>query len=77
MTIFSASNYCNEFDNAGAMMCVSADMICTFVIIKVQPSPTQSQHPLSLPSVLSPRVDALMSSLLVLVMPHTFHDYWH
>lgn len=68
------------------MMCVSADMICTFVIIKVQPSPTQSQHPLSLPSVHSPSSVlslsassplGLMSSLLVLVMPHTFHDYWH
>lgn len=36
VTIFSASNYCNEFDNAGAMMCVSVDMICSFIIIKVR-----------------------------------------
>ncbi|XP_017096711.2 serine/threonine-protein phosphatase PP1-alpha catalytic subunit [Drosophila bipectinata] len=34
ITIFSAPNYCGEFDNAGAMMCVDEDLLCTFRIQK-------------------------------------------
>lgn len=34
ITIFSAPNYCGEFDNAGAMMCVDKDLLCTFRIQK-------------------------------------------
>lgn len=34
VTIFSAPNYCGEFDNAGAMMMVNADMVCSFRIIR-------------------------------------------
>ncbi|XP_060653197.1 serine/threonine-protein phosphatase alpha-3 isoform-like [Drosophila nasuta] len=32
ITIFSAPNYCGEFDNAGAMMCVDENLLCTFRI---------------------------------------------
>lgn len=34
MTIFSAPNYCGEFDNAGAMMSVDEDLMCSFQILK-------------------------------------------
>lgn len=34
VTIFSAPNYCGEFDNAGAMMSVDEDLICSFQILK-------------------------------------------
>ncbi|KAM0674197.1 Serine/threonine-protein phosphatase PP1-gamma catalytic subunit A [Gurleya vavrai] len=34
VTIFSAPNYCNEFDNAGAVMCVDKGLICSFQVLK-------------------------------------------
>lgn len=34
VTIFSAPNYCGEFDNAGAMMSVDATLMCSFQILK-------------------------------------------
>lgn len=34
VTIFSAPNYCGEFDNAGAMMTVDESLVCSFQILK-------------------------------------------
>uniref|UniRef100_A0A1J3FAR3 Serine/threonine-protein phosphatase n=2 Tax=Noccaea caerulescens TaxID=107243 RepID=A0A1J3FAR3_NOCCA len=34
VTIFSAPNYCGEFDNAGAMMSVDDDLTCSFQVLK-------------------------------------------
>ncbi len=34
VTVFSASNYCGEFTNCGAMMHVDADLKCSFSIFK-------------------------------------------
>ncbi|XP_054807395.1 serine/threonine-protein phosphatase PP1-like isoform X2 [Prosopis cineraria] len=34
VTVFSAPNYCGEFDNAGAMMTVDATLRCSFQILK-------------------------------------------
>lgn len=34
VTIFSAPNYCNEFDNAGGVMRVDKDLVCSFEIIQ-------------------------------------------
>jgi len=34
VTIFSAPNYCDEFDNCGAMMCVDDKLLCSFQILK-------------------------------------------
>ncbi|XP_020269775.1 serine/threonine-protein phosphatase PP1-like isoform X1 [Asparagus officinalis] len=34
VTIFSAPNYCGEFDNAGAMMSVDETLTCSFQILK-------------------------------------------
>jgi hypothetical protein len=35
VTLFSAPNYCGEFDNAAAVMIVSADLTCSFRILPV------------------------------------------
>lgn len=34
VTIFSAPNYCGEFDNAGAMMSVDESLMCSFQILR-------------------------------------------
>ena len=36
VTLFSAPNYCGEFDNAGAMMSVDETLMCSFQILKVR-----------------------------------------
>jgi len=34
ITVFSAPNYCGEFDNAGAMMNVEENLLCSFQVLK-------------------------------------------
>ena len=34
VTVFSAPNYCGEFDNSGAMMSIDENLICSFQILK-------------------------------------------
>ncbi|KAG4211075.1 hypothetical protein ERO13_A02G089400v2 [Gossypium hirsutum] len=34
VTLFSAPNYCGEFNNAGALMSVDASLLCSFQILK-------------------------------------------
>ncbi|XP_051204985.1 serine/threonine-protein phosphatase PP1 [Lolium perenne] len=41
VTIFSAPNYCGEFNNAGALMNVDASLLCSFQILKPLRSKTQ------------------------------------
>ncbi|CAM6095276.1 unnamed protein product [Calypogeia fissa] len=41
VTIFSAPNYCGEFDNAGAMMSVDDTLMCSFQILK----PAEKKQP--------------------------------
>lgn len=36
MTIFSAPNYCGEFDNNGALMSVGEELICSFEVLKAE-----------------------------------------
>ena len=33
VTLFSAPNYCGEFDNAGGMMSVDETLMCSFQVI--------------------------------------------
>ncbi|OMH80330.1 Serine/threonine-protein phosphatase PP1 [Zancudomyces culisetae] len=41
VTIFSAPNYCGEFDNSAAVMCVDDELKCKFEIVKpVMDNPT-------------------------------------
>lgn len=41
VTVFSAPNYCGEFDNFGALMSVSEEMLCSFELL------TPADHPLA------------------------------
>ena len=34
VTVFSAPNYCGEFDNAGAMLIVKANLVCSFNVLR-------------------------------------------
>mmetsp|Transcript_39830 Transcript_39830/g.86848 ORF Transcript_39830/g.86848 Transcript_39830/m.86848 type:complete len:150 (+) Transcript_39830:104-553(+) len=34
VTLFSAPNYCGEFDNCGALMCVDQNLLCSFKVLK-------------------------------------------
>eukprot|EP00933_Yihiella_yeosuensis_P058622 TRINITY_DN5924_c0_g3_i1.p1 TRINITY_DN5924_c0_g3~~TRINITY_DN5924_c0_g3_i1.p1 ORF type:complete len:332 (-),score=60.13 TRINITY_DN5924_c0_g3_i1:514-1509(-) len=44
VTIFSAPNYCGEFDNAAAVLHISKDLVCSFQVLK--PSlPPPGPHP--------------------------------
>jgi serine/threonine-protein phosphatase PP1 catalytic subunit len=45
VTLFSAPNYCGEFDNAGAMMTVDETLMCSFQILK--PAEKKARHPYS------------------------------
>lgn len=37
VTLFSAPNYCGEFDNAGSMMSVDESLMCSFQVIQIYP----------------------------------------
>lgn len=34
VTLFSAPNYCGEFDNAGAIMSVNDNLVCSFRVLR-------------------------------------------
>ena len=36
VTLFSAPNYCGEFDNAGAMMVIDEELVCSFKLLRPQ-----------------------------------------
>lgn len=44
VTVFSAPNYCGEFDNAGAMMTVDETLMCSFQILKPATAAQQQQR---------------------------------
>lgn len=46
VTIFSAPNYCGEFDNAGAMMVVHSDLVCSFKILRPSSHKTEDKAPM-------------------------------
>ena len=58
VTLFSAPNYCGEFDNAGAMMSVDETLMCSFQILKVGTSklleipPSRDNGPKTMPPTL-------------------------
>jgi serine/threonine-protein phosphatase PP1 catalytic subunit len=44
VTVFSAPNYCGEFDNWGAVMSVSSDLMCSFELLKPLDSSALKSH---------------------------------
>ena len=34
VTIFSAPNYCGEFNNSGAMMKIDGELLCSFQVLR-------------------------------------------
>ncbi|KAF2814900.1 serine/threonine-protein phosphatase PP-Z [Mytilinidion resinicola] len=44
VTVFSAPNYCGEFDNWGAVMAVSAELLCSFELLKPLDSSALKSH---------------------------------
>jgi serine/threonine-protein phosphatase PP1 catalytic subunit len=34
ITLFSAPNYCGEFDNSGGVMIIDENLMCSFKVIK-------------------------------------------
>jgi len=53
VTLFSAPNYCGEFDNAGAMMSVDESLLCSFQILK--PAEKKPKYPYSGNGASTPR----------------------
>lgn len=45
VTLFSAPNYCGEFDNAGAMMSVDESLLCSFQVCHPRDVVTVSGSP--------------------------------
>ncbi|MEQ2261385.1 Serine/threonine-protein phosphatase PP1-beta catalytic subunit [Xenotaenia resolanae] len=43
VTLFSAPNYCGEFDNAGGMMSVDESLMCSFQVI-LKPSEKKAKY---------------------------------
>lgn len=67
VTLFSAPNYCGEFDNAGAMMSVDETLLCSFQVGK-------SEFASSLPQFFFCRkMDNSMPIYLPLFHRHVFH----
>ncbi|PGH11852.1 hypothetical protein AJ79_04649 [Helicocarpus griseus UAMH5409] len=44
VTVFSAPNYCGEFDNWGAIMSVSGELLCSFELLKPLDSSALKSH---------------------------------
>ncbi|KAI1614266.1 protein phosphatase [Exophiala viscosa] len=44
VTVFSAPNYCGEFDNWGAVMSVSSNLLCSFELLKPLDSSALKSH---------------------------------
>jgi serine/threonine-protein phosphatase PP1 catalytic subunit len=43
VTVFSAPNYCGEFDNSGAIMEVEEELMCSFKVMKGEPNANNNQ----------------------------------
>lgn len=55
VTIFSAPNYCGQFNNAACVLVVSADLVCSFSIYRPEPGSNKNDHK-PLPTAPLPRI---------------------
>ncbi|KAF4352433.1 hypothetical protein G4B88_018865 [Cannabis sativa] len=60
VTLFSAPNYCGEFDNAGAMMSVDESLMCSFQILK--PADKKPNHCLLQRDILFEQITSVFRS---------------
>ena len=67
VTLFSAPNYCGEFDNAGAMMSVDETLMCSFQILK----PTERKQKFPIGNHLGHSVFGLTLTLFVWKVEHS------
>ena len=44
LTLFSAPNYCNSFNNKGAIMCVDENLKCTFITLNPEGDSEMSEE---------------------------------
>lgn len=58
VTVFSAPNYCGEFDNAGAVMSVDRNLLCSFQILKPIQNVLRERRPNNFNSHIGPVVDS-------------------
>lgn len=54
VTLFSAPNYCGEFDNAGAMMSVDESLLCSFQVNNEKDDPGVKDANTFSPQILKP-----------------------
>lgn len=64
VTLFSAPNYCGEFDNAGAMMSVDETLLCSFQVSQWISNPCPIPTTISKPALTAEVSDSLLSALL-------------
>ncbi|CAG8756574.1 45183_t:CDS:2 [Gigaspora margarita] len=54
VTVFSAPNYCGEFDNYGAVMSVNEELLCSFELLKPPDAKQQQTKAKKRPSIIGP-----------------------
>ena len=73
VTIFSAPNYCGEFDNAGAMMSVDETLTCSFQVHPFS-SESLSPHPRGLEVIVDEAL-VVLSDAVILSLQTLSHDW--
>jgi len=79
VTVFSAPNYCGEFDNAGGMMIVDENLVCSFRILRPAEKKQKftygglgSGRPVTPPKTKVFSSSYLLDSLNLLIQSHLF-----
>ncbi len=65
MTLFSAPNYCGEFDNAGGIISVDENLMCSFQILKPSTRSTRAKarnNSITKPPAAGPNDGGLLSN---------------
>ncbi|GMP56008.1 hypothetical protein CsSME_00020636 [Camellia sinensis var. sinensis] len=67
VTVFSAPNYCGEFDNAGAMMSVDDSLMCSFQILK--PAEKKSKFDFGSTTTAKPGTPPTKNKVIISLLP--------